>query len=365
MNLWVPKRIENVLEVGAGAQFHWVQDAVDYASVKLDDVQTVIKIAPHIDGKWNEDVLVRKDKIHLDAMMPGGPVDVKSVTMSDCTEASIALFNATNDRTLLVRDPALGTHYPRSNTISGLRIARDTNLPVWGTGAPGGDEACSSVRFLGSNTDNSEFGIGTLGLLRCFLDQAAGCKPGFGGVFACMTDNVGMHQGIGSGGLDFRQVNQEFVFQSNIIGNTRFDVDLTTPGIRMPGDKRNVGPVWMEGFSFGIYLTGPDARIGPPPPDFGFMCGPRCFLLQVYGPTAAVPSLISGMTVREVLQVLTGDVTLESGRFLALGVPNQFVVGIGGSAAICRWNGGRYMELPVVDAGPPASQFIETVGFGS
>lgn len=353
-----------VSPTGLGCRFKSVQDAISYAEDTFSPSErALILLSP---GTYDEDVLIRKEGINIRGV--GGEPVIKSVTVSDCTIASIDAFTAHgSDYTLLQRDVALGADYPKTTMIEGVRLAREVNNPVWGPGTPGGDDCCASFRVLGSQTDGSDFADDTIGLLRCFVEQAAGSKDGYGGVYGCMGCAIGAHQIIGGGGWMLKQMNQEFLFHCNLLANFDIFHDATTPGVKEPGDKANNGPFFVDGFAFAILLTGIDSRIGPPfgGPAFGIMSGPSTFQVVMVGPQNATPSVFRNMHIVGAVAVYTGAVTFENCHSENQFGPGSFVVGGGGSGAAVVWNGGRYMVAPTIDPGPPPSTFTENVGFGS
>ena len=88
---------------GQGSRFASIQAAIDYAEAVIPVGEAVgILLAP---GYYDEDVILRRDNVHFNGLAGGlGGVMVKSLTVSDCTPASIALFNASGNPAVLVED---------------------------------------------------------------------------------------------------------------------------------------------------------------------------------------------------------------------------------------------------------------------
>jgi len=189
-----------VAPVGGGARFESITDALAYADTLAGPVG--ILLAPH---EYDEDVILRRDNVHFNGLAGGlGGIIVKSMTVSDCTLASIANFSNPlhadkGDPTKLVRDTSLAS-IPRTMSFTNIRFARRTNVPAWFSGTDGvwdpstskycHDSALYSFRALGAPVAGTTFLEDVCAFVNCVTDTAVGSIPNApNGFYFCFAGN--------------------------------------------------------------------------------------------------------------------------------------------------------------------------------
>lgn len=134
--------------VGSDCDYLSVQAAVtaaEAAALANPGQNMTVLITP---GAYAEDVLVRSDRIRIVGLGAYGAVVVQSITFTDATLASLALFDASGDPTTLVKDGAIPD--VTNGAIENLICYRNGG-PMWHPSAEG------SIRLLGSDTVDGAF----------------------------------------------------------------------------------------------------------------------------------------------------------------------------------------------------------------
>lgn len=183
----------------SGATFTTIQEAVDAATIAIDAAAiTSALILVHPRSAYLEDVLIRCNKIHMKAFGPLNTVTIRSVTVTDATVASVALFNASGLKADLVKD-ALLTNPPDDNQLESLTFSRDAAVGAW-VGL-----AQSSFRILGSPSALTTFETTGIFLDNCIVAKANGSAAGTGGIYACYANKITFSDSLLFGGQTYEQ----------------------------------------------------------------------------------------------------------------------------------------------------------------
>ena len=308
--------------------FDTVQAGVDYVSgLPLSSFEgAVVLIMP---GTYAEDVVIRRSDVHLQGLGGQNVVIIKSVTITDCTLASIAAFNASGDPTVLV-DAALPDR-PKNNHLRAVTLNRQLNVPAW-TG-----DAIASFRALGSPVEGNDFCGNELLSWQCNVVQAAGAAAGKGGLFTATANYISFQDCWVTGGIKGYQtagIWLDFVTAVASPGGGTGTLEMTyDPALPEPSDTGNYGVNVNSGRVGKVLLSGPAGRAG-----------------QDY---------FEGVTIGEISIAATATAASASN------FDNCHVKGAIDIAAVgptITFNGGRYM---VAISGIGAAGFTGNVGFNS
>jgi hypothetical protein len=134
---------EKVFRVGPTAKYTTVQSAIDAAELASPSLAApcVVLISA---AKWAENVVIRKDHVHLIGTGGQGTTHIRSVTITNATAASITTFEASDDPADLVAQTQVGI--PKNVQLRGIEIYRDDS------------NTQASFRFLGAGAGTSFLG---------------------------------------------------------------------------------------------------------------------------------------------------------------------------------------------------------------
>jgi hypothetical protein len=181
--------------------FLTVQKAVDVASLGAWTTYNGAVVLVHpgtydedvVLKRSDEDVVLKRSDVNLVGIGGQGVVKLKSLTVTNCTDASLAAFNASGDPTLLVKDVALPSH-PKNIEIREIEIDRSVNAPAWI------GDAIASLRCLGGATAGDDFLGNELLGWHTTTRQAAGAAAGKGGLYSAHANYVSFQDSWISGG---------------------------------------------------------------------------------------------------------------------------------------------------------------------
>lgn len=304
---------KNATPGGNGAWSHpfkTVQAAVDYAELlALTSFEGVVVLV--MPGTYTEDVVIRRSDVHLHGLGGQNVVIIKSVTISDCTLASILAFNASGDPTLLVQDGTLVSP-PRNNHIRDLSVYRALNVPAW-TG-----DAISSLRALGGPTAGTSFLGNEMLSWRCNVVQATGAAGGKGGLYAATANYISFQDCWVSGGVKgYQTAGIWFDFVTAVAspgGGTGTAEMFYDTGLPEPSDSGNYGLNVNSGRVGKILLSGPAGRCGQ-----DYFEGVTIGEIDNNATTAASASIFHNCHVKGAIDIAAvgPTITFNGGRYMS------------------------------------------------